>query len=129
MSSAHCHTARHHRSGPYGHPLGGHCFLGNPAGERRGGGAPDKGGVAGRPQSHAVLGLCRPVADFLDESALHGLKQIHQQVSVRVLSPVHPPSPGRRMGLMPRKHPAEAQPWGPIHREHLLPTPHPPVSP
>lgn len=33
-----------------------------------------------------MLGLYRPVADFLDETAMQGLKQIHQQVSVWVLT-------------------------------------------
>lgn len=55
---------------------------------------------AGHPRAHAVLGLCRPVADFLDETAVQGLKQIHQQVSVWVLTlgPAHPPWPRVKAG-------------------------------
>lgn len=50
----------------------------------------------------SYLNSCRPVSDFLDEKAMHGLKQIHQQVSVqpsgpplRCLGASLPPRPSR----------------------------------
>lgn len=53
----------------------------------------------------------RPVSDFLDEKAVQGLKQIHQQVSVQPLGRPSSRSPGT-WGLPAPKRSPEGQSWG-----------------